>query len=255
MARRPRLPELAAALAATLALSACGGSGGSDVLSASTKKLDDVRSGVLALRLVIQPHGGAGTHPFGFALEGPFALGDGTPRAKMTYTQIANGRTGTATVVLDGSGGHVDSNGQRHDLTGSELTSFRSATRSVATGGGLRLADWATSATQRSCGADAVCVEGDLDPGKALAGLTQLQRQLGAQAPDAADTTLEQAVRSSRYTLVAGKQDDQLRRLRMTVDFRMDVPERLRKQLGSFVGATIDFVFRLQRPNADVGLR
>jgi hypothetical protein len=251
--RRPRRLLELAALAAIAALAACGGGGGS-VVSTSSKKLGDVRSGVLALKVVIRPEGGAGKHPFGFKLEGPFMLDSGAPLARMTYTQIANGHTGTAQLVLGPSSGSIESNGHRVSLTAAQLSSFRDATRSAA-GGGLRLSDWVTSADQRDCGSDAVCVKGELDPARALSGILQLQQSLGPTPTVEDSDTLVKAVRSTGYELVAARKDKQFRHVAMTIHFRLDVPAKLRKELGSYVGATIDFAFGLQKPNADVGLR
>jgi hypothetical protein len=250
MQRRPPLRELAAAVA-VVALAGCGGGG--NVLGESSKALDDVHSGVLSLKVVIEPRGGAGKNPFGFELSGPFELGDQT-LARMTYTQIANGTTGTATFVLEKDGGYVEAGGTRHQLTAQQLQQFRGATKEAAGGGGLKLEEWATSMHERDCG-DAVCVAGDLDPVKAIAGLGELQRQVGSGAPAVTDSTgLGDAVRSSRYDLVARKDDKLPQKLSMVVDFEKTVPPKLRRALGSYVGAKVDFRFALARPNEDVGL-
>jgi hypothetical protein len=252
MGRRPPLRELAAALAVA-ALAGCGGGGSGSVLSDSSKALGGVRSGVLSLKVVIEPRGGAGKNPFGFELKGPFTLGD-TTLARMTYTQIANGRTGTATFVLGRNGGYVEANGARHALTAQQLQQFRGATRKAAGGGGLQLDRWATSVHRSDCG-DAVCVKGDLDPVKAIMGLTQLQRQVGAgAAPVAGSQDLGDAVKSSRYDLVARKSDKVPQKLALVVDFERQVPPKLRRSLGTYAGAKIAFSFALDRPNEDVGL-
>jgi hypothetical protein len=251
MRRRRPHRELFAALAVA-ALAGCGG-GSNNVLGDSSKALDKVHSGVLSLKILIVPRGGAGKHPFGFELKGPFALGDKT-LARMTYTQIANGKSGTATFVLQADGGYVESNGTRHTLTPQELQQFRGATKEAAGGGGLKLEEWATSVHQHDCG-PAVCVDGGLDPGKTIAGLGELQRQVGSGAPPVADAKgLDGAVRSSRYALVARKDDKLPQRLSMSVDFEKTVPPKLRRTLGSYVGAKLDFAFALERPNEDVGL-
>jgi hypothetical protein len=248
--RRPRR-ELVAAVAVAV-LAGCGGGGGS-VLGDSSKALDDVHSGVLSLKVVIEPRGGAGKNPFGFELRGPFELGDRT-LARMTYTQIANGTTGTATFVLEEDGGYVEANGTRRPLTAQQLRQFRGATEQAAGGGGLKLEQWATSVDERECG-DAVCVDGDLDPAKAIAGLSELQRQVGSGGQPAADASdLGDAVKSSRYELVARKEDKLPQKLSMVVDFEKQVPPKLRRALGSYVGAKVDFRFALERANEDVGL-
>jgi hypothetical protein len=223
------------------------------VLSESSKALGGVHSGVLSLGVLIEPSGGAGKHPFGFELKGPFQLGD-KARARMTYTQIANGRQGLATIVLGENGGYIESNGTRHELTAQELTQLRGATREAASGGGLQLDDWATSVKQHDCG-DAICVDGDLDPAKALAGVAQLQQQVTASVPKLKNSdSLKAALRSSRYHLVAAKDGKLPRSVSMTIDFHKTVPPKLRRTLGSYVGAKIDFDFSLARANEDVGL-
>jgi hypothetical protein len=248
----PRVRDLAV-LAALVGLAGCGG-GGNSVVSTSTKKLGDVHSGILALKVLVRPEGGAGRHPFGFELKGPFSFGKGAPLARMTYTQIANGTTGSATLVLGPASGYVESNGRRRTLTAVQLRAFRDAAQSAASGGGLNLRDWATSARQRDCGTDAVCVDGELDPAKALGGMLQLQESLGPATVVEDSDTLVKAVRSTSYNLVAAKKDKQLRHLAIAIHFRLDVPRKLRAGLGRYVGATIEFAFGLQKPNADVGL-
>jgi hypothetical protein len=247
--RPPHLAELAVGLAVVVAVAGCGSKAG--VLSDSTRELDRVHSGVLTLKVMIDPAGGAGKNPFGFELKGPFTFGAKT-LAHMTYTQMANGKTGTATFVLGANGGYVEANGTRRPLTRAELVQFRGAAKNAVGGGGLNLDAWATSLHQETCG-EAVCVSGNLDPAKAIMGLTQLERQVGSSAQTVKDSpTLEGAVRSSRYTLVARKSDKMPQRITMTVDFHKTVPLKLRRVLGSYVGAKVIFDFALARANENV---
>ena len=252
MRRRPRLllAELAL-LGLAIAAAGCGGTS-NDIVASSTNGLATVRTGVLSLGILIRPEGGAGRHPFGFQLRGPFSLAGSAPRARMTYRQIANGHVGTATVVLGPSSGYVEADGQRRPLTAAQLSSYRTAAESAAGGGGLPLREWVKSQHEQPCGTN-VCVTGALDPAKALTGLLDLEGSLGK--PVQTSDALVRAVRSARYQLVASKGANELRRLSMAIAFRLPVPANLRPSLGASVGATIDFQFGLAKPNADVGLR
>lgn len=250
MLRRPRLPELGTAAVVAL-VAGCGGGGG-NTLAESSKALDHVHSGILSLSVTMTPSG-TGHNPFGFELTGPFRLGKPT-LARMVYTQIANGHRGSATVVLGRTSGYVESGGHRRPLTNSELQRLRGTARAAAVGGGLKLDEWVTSRHERSCG-DAICVDGELDPAKAIAGLTQLQQAVAAPAPAVKeDPSLSSAVQTSRYHLVAAKGDKTPREVTMEIDFHKAVPARLRTVLGSFVGAKLSFRFVLTRPNENVGL-
>ena len=110
-----RLVPLVAVLA--LAASGCGGS--ANVASQTGGNVAKIHSGVLDLRLVVTPHGGGS--PFGFELRGPFALREGKlPVARLALTQIANGKSATATLVSDGRRAWIVSNGDARALVGAD---------------------------------------------------------------------------------------------------------------------------------------
>jgi len=56
---------------------------------------------------------------------------------------------------------------------------------------------------------------------------------------------LTKATRSATFDLYSGKDDRLLRRLRIDVDFGLDVPKELRAALGTVVGANVLFELSL----------
>jgi hypothetical protein len=239
---------------AALALAGCGGKGERGVVAKTADKIGQIRSGTLHVELLVTPHAPKATTPFGYKLDGPFAFGD-KPTAKVRYTQIANGKEGTATLVLDGSGGSViTETGARRPMSAAQVASLRAQMRAVHSGGVLNIDDWVKSAHTTSCsGASAGvrCVSGDLDPVKLVNGLAGLAGP-GFVVSGAEEKQLRDAMRSATYYLATGKQDSLLRDLRVNADLGLNVPQSLSSALGSLVGATFEFRLAVDRPN---GLR
>ena len=249
----------AAGLALALAgLAGCGGGGGGPV-EATADKLGEIRSGELFLRLVVDPRGEAGEEPFGFELEGPFALAEdegALPTARITYTQIANGREGAATFIADGENGFVEVDGTAYELSDADEDDLR------AVGGegddpldDLDLGNWFVDpeesdgpdgTTQVRAGVDVVNVAND------LIALTNGLRDEDLEQVEGSDARrLEEAVKSATLELLTGD-DDLLRRLKLVADIGFDVPEDLREVLTSEVGSKFEFELRIEKPNEPV---
>ena len=238
-----------------LALTACGGSSGREVLRDASANLGKIRSGVLHAKLLVQPRVATARQPFGFTIDGPFRFGE-QPTANVTYVQIANGRRATAKLVVSPDGGYVLTNGVRRTLATSQLDDLRQTMRAVRAGGSIvDVSDWVKSSHSTDCpDADAPvdCVKGDLDPVEAVNGFLAL-----AQATGRADSTLGQAdaeqlreaVQEATFFVMAGKQDRLLRDLRIDLELALDVPEALRGFLGRLVGADVRFELAVDRPN------
>jgi hypothetical protein len=239
-----------------LALSACGGSSGRDVLRDASENLGTIRSGVIHARFFVQPRGAAPNKPFGFTVDGPFRFGE-QESAKVTYVQIANGRRATTKLVVSPSGGYIVADGQRRTLDGSQLDGARRTLRAVRAGGSIvDVSSWVKSSKSTDCpAADAAvrCVRGDLDPVEAVNGLLALEQAtarccagLGSGNAD----QLSKAVRKATFFVMAGKEDKLLRDLRIDLEMAVEVPESLRGFLGRLIGADVRFELRLDRPNA-----
>ncbi len=233
-----------------LAASGCGGSSASGVVSATGKNVAKIHSGVLDLKLVVTPHGGG--KPFGFELKGPFALRAGKPPlARIVYTQMTNGKPATATLVSNGQHLWVISNGRTKELSAAQAEGLSFS------GGfsGMDIGSWIRSPKMTSDGATLDRVTGDLDVVAAANGLTGVAALAGRNVPTIQGDDakrLEAATKTSKVELLTTKGDRLLRRLMVSADLGFRVPTSLSRALGTSVGAKIDFVLAVARPNSRV---
>jgi len=256
-----------AACAAFLAvglLAGCGGGGGSakDVLAKTAANLGKIRSGVLHVELLVTPHGKRLGGPTGFRLDGPFSLSSGGPLpvARISYTQLASGRSATATVVSTGKKGYVQSAGKTYAFTPAQAAQLHAAAGQLGSSGSVSrvvLDRWIRNPTLSDGGqvggTDTDRVHADLDVVQTVNGLLRLSRSAGVQQISGANADrLSKAVRSSSFDLYTGKKDRLLRRTTIDVAFAFAVPANLRRALGSLVGARIRFVLAVDRPNSPV---
>jgi hypothetical protein len=239
-----------------LALSACGGSSGRDVLRDASESLGTIRSGVIHARLLVQPRGVG--QPYGFTIDGPFRFGD-QPTANVTYVQIANGRRETQKLVVSPNGGYVVGKGEHRALNAAELDGVRQTMRAVRAGGSIvDVSSWVKSAESTNCPNSDVpiaCVKGELDPLEAANGLLTIAQALGTPSgnptiQNADPEQLRDAVRKATYFVMAGKDDKLLRDLRIDLGLAADVTAARRGFNGRLIGADVRFELRLDRPNA-----
>jgi hypothetical protein len=175
----------------------------------------------------------------------------------MTYTQIANGTSGTATFVLNGTTGSVDSNGSHRNLTAQQVNQIAGAAQIARSSAGtaLDVQHWVREAHNTSCPSSdsgARCVTGTLDPVETVNGLLALTRgETGAISGAEADR-LKKSVKSATFFLASGKKDSLLRELRIDFDVGLDVPQTLQQALGNIVGAKVEFRLAIDRPNTAV---
>lgn len=252
-----RIAGVVLACAALLTAAGCGGSSAASAVSETTDNLAKIRSGVLDLKLLVTPRSG---DAFGFELKGPFSLRPGKlPVARIEYTQTANGRSATATFVSDGARAWVVANGTTTELSEQQAASLTTLggnrDRGLAqfeVGRWLRdpqVADEGDS-TERITGTlDVVAAANDLMGLAALAGRDSTRIE-GADAD-----RLREATRDSSVEVVTGKDDRLLRRLALSADLGFDVPQSLEHTLGTTVGAKIEFLLAVDRPNTPVQVR
>jgi hypothetical protein len=232
------------------ALAGCGGSG--NVVSQTGSNVSKIKSGVLDLKLMVQPHGGGS--PFGFELKGPFALrtgGEGLPVARIAYTQTANGQSSTATFLSNGKQAWIVSDAGTRKLTSTEA-------RGVSFGGGfsgLDIGSWIKDAKTSPGPPGLERVTGTLDVVAAANGLRGVAGLSGRNVPEISGddaTRLRDATKSSSVVLLTTKNEHLLRRLVVTADLGFAVPSSLKQALGSDVGARVDFLLAITRPNSHV---
>ena len=247
-------------------LTACAGGGGDpeEVLAETADKLGEIRSGDLDLSLIVRPRGG---EEFGFELRGPFELPKRgrLPRIRVEYTQVANGRRATVTLVSDGREAHAEAAGRRIELTAEQQEELRSAGAALAARGGLGrlpidawLEDPELSDGGEVGGAETDKIEGKLDPVATVNGLVGLARGFGRglrHVDGASAEQLREATESSRFEVYTGKDDRLLRRLLLEATLGFDVPSDLRRALGEVVGATITFRLGVGNPNEPVNVQ
>jgi hypothetical protein len=234
----------------TLAIAGCGGSSASSVVSATGKNVSKIHSGVLDMRLVVTPRDGE--TPFGFELKGPFSLRSGKPPlARIVYTQMTNGHSAEATLVSNGQHVWVISNGATKELSAAQAEGLSFP------GGfsGMDIGSWIRNAKLKHSAGGLDRVTGTLDVVAAANGLTGVAALAGRSLPaiqgdDA--KRLEAATTSSNVELLTSTSDRLLRRLRVSADLGFHVPAPLSQALGTKVGAKIDFVLAVARPNSHV---
>jgi hypothetical protein len=234
--------RLAAVLLGVAVLGAgCGGGGARDELSKTADRIGKIKSGTISFSLVVTPRGKLAKHPFGFRIHGPFRFGD-RPTARVAYTQIANGKEATATLVLDRDAAYAIANGERRTLSAAQAKELRAAAAGARAGARVAIDDWIDGAD--SCGDH--CVRGSLDVASAVEGLLETA---GADVTLSDDDrkTLADATKDASYRVEA-TDDHLLRELRADVDLGFDVPDRLRDTLGDLVGAKIDLRLSIANP-------
>jgi hypothetical protein len=264
------LSVLALALAAAVALSACGSNGGEDTAQASVQSgLAKIKRGTLSLKFT----GGAGEtdngHDVGFALDGPFDLSGkrGTlPIARLRFRQLRGANEMATTFVSTGERAFVLAGGTTVELGDDQLQSLRLTKPKDNDVAGLHLDEWATGPAQAQAGQmeGGIAVErtdSDVDPVRALNDIFGLARQFGrgvkAIEGQAADD-LRKAVRSARMTLLVGAQDRLVRKLALDISFGTDGPtdpavgQALGQALGDLSAARLHLDLSIDRPNQPI---
>jgi hypothetical protein len=258
----------AALLAACALLAGCAGGGDDpqEVLSETAANLNDIRSGTLHVDFRLEPRGPRGSEPFGFSLDGPFALGGSGPLpvAEIDYTQTVGDASETVTLISTGREAFVRTGGRTYELPPEQTAQLRGAAGQLRAGAGLgefAIDEWIEDAELHDGGevggAETDRVTAELDVVAAVRDLVGLVRQLGRDAPQLSEQDAERladSVRSSRFEVYTGEEDRLLRRLELEVDLGLDVPRELRGALGSLVGAKVVFELGVDDPNSPVSV-
>jgi hypothetical protein len=253
-------------LTAVVLAAGCGGGGDAQgILRQTAARLPQIRSGTLDFRVLVVPRGRSARGKIGFAVHGPFALRarGSLPVLDITYTQLAGDKRATGRLVSNGTSAYAESNGQPVTLSAAQLAELRSATAQIQSNGGLgefRIDDWikhpSVSDGGKVGGARTDHVSADLDVVATANDLLGLGRGLGSSAPQLRGRNAKQltdAVRHSSFDLWTGKKDRLLRRLRVTADVGLNVPQDLARALGDVVGAKVTFELAVSNPNRPVG--
>lgn len=244
-------------------LAACGGGDGdaNAILSQTAASLGKLRSAEsMHMKMLVEPDEG---DPFGFELDGPFALcmGDAAlPTLDVEYTQIANGREATVRLISTGEQGYVEVSGTAYELTDEQEADLHSSCEELGGEGGLaslRVDDWVLD-PEGSSGDDVDTVRGELDVVAVVNDLVDVARAFGGSSLtrlDADDAErIAEATEESSFELESGHDDHLLRRLLLEAELGFDVPEDLREALGDATGARLTFELELEQPNEPVSV-
>ncbi len=251
------------AAAAALLAAGCGGQDANQVIRDTASNMGRIRSGTLDLKLLVTPQGQG--QPFGFTLRGPFKLGTRPlPVLRVRYTQIANGKQATATLVSDGRRGEIVSNGGTSPLSSAQAQQIGAAARQIQGAGGLAglgIESWVKGAKVSDGGTvggaptDKITADLDLvNVANSLIGIARLAGRNVQQLQPGDAKRLADAVRSSSFVLYTGKKDRLLRKADLNAQLGFDVPPSLRAALGSLVGAKVEFDLGVANPNGPVSV-
>ena len=270
MRRRSPGLVLAVATAALVAgVAACGDPGGDgEALTRTARRLDEIRSGVLTLRLMVASGGGGEPgEQVGFELVGPFSLDSigPLPPVELEYTRLRGTERDTLGFTSTGHKAYVRSGGVHYEIPEDRWDGFR-----LDPGEGehpglseLRVDRWVVGGEvvedRQEAGVRVDVIRGDLDVGAALADLLALVRRLGVPAQDAPALLREGdvvhlagAVRSARAEVVTGRSDRLLRRLAFDVALAPREDDPVRPALGALGGARLSLDLRIEDPNKQV---
>lgn len=244
--------RLLPAAAAALAVAGCGSTpGAADTVAATQGGLASIHSGRLGMRLTMAtPSSGE----VGFALAGPFSIGDRGTQARIDDTRLAGPQQATVTVTSTGGRVWVTSGGTTTPVTGDVAAPFGPGTGGAGLDA-LHLDRWVTDPTQSDGpsidGAPTRRVDGHLAAAATLGDLVGLIQASSGRtaAPLAASASqLTAAVRASSFSLVTGRDDHLLRSL----DVSLVLAGTGTPQLGAAFGDVSSLTLRLHLEIHDV---
>jgi len=247
-------------------MSACGGDSSTEdvqddltgALAPVERALDEVESGDIDLAFLVNRAEG---EPVAFEMHGPFEIpssGDGLPVAELTYNQ-RNGPTNNETkFIADGENAWVVTAERTVKIEGKRLDSLKGG-EDVSGLQGLHPTAWFAGEIKESPGEAVGGVKttsygGEVDVLAFLNDIAGLAGNLGAEAPASLEgenaERVRKAIQSSSLEVLAGTDDDILRRVAFEV--KLSPGEDLKEILGDLAGVTLRFEFELVDVNEPV---
>jgi hypothetical protein len=245
-------------IACAVLLAGCGLLGGP--LSDTARKLGDIRSGRMNLRMVATSEGGERS---GFQLQGPFSIPDdeSLPEADFNYTRFTGRTSQTFGFIATGAEAFIKVGNQAYKLPPARANTFRgSENPDDGPLSELNLDRWAPDyEVNPGPNRSTELITGDLDVVTALNDIFRIARDFGAEElqeleGDEAER-VKRAVRSAKLEVLTGKQDRILRRLSMNVDLGAKAPREFGNALEGLLGVRFRLELSIQNPNRDVNVQ
>jgi hypothetical protein len=240
-------------VAVTLLLGACGADPRSELRTAA-ERVDEIRSGVLDLRLSVT----SATDPadrLGFTMRGPFEVAATGLEADLRYRQVAGSTDAEVRLVSGGGRAFVESGGVFYELPVEADAPPAGATTVLEQLGFDR---WAADPTVSEGAAGVRTISSPIAEVETVRGLRGLLDELemaeaaGLVALDGVDErTIERTVRDGTMRVTVGP-DDLLRGLVVRMRFGVDESSPVAEALADVVGAELVLELRIGEPNRPV---
>lgn len=258
------MKRMAAVAAVMLTLASCG-SDATEVVVETADNLEEVRSGLLELRVsAASAPGEDEAAEAGFELIGSFQLPEegALPVADLRYTDIGADEPVTQGFISTGDQAFIEVDGQAYELAPEQtqtLVGTSAADGSLFEGASVDewLIDPELNEGESLDGAEVDRVSGELDVVMALNDLFGIAQRFGASTGfttiegDEAER-LERAVQSSHIEIISGAQDRLLRRLLIEVELAVADEVDLADALGPLTGASFTIDMSISDPNQPI---
>lgn len=245
-----------------------------DVVHSAVGSLAEIKRGEFSIQFTINPRGDDTTaEPAEFRISGPFELDADSklPKAKVQQTVSAGGQEQSVTLITTGEKGYIEIEGKAYELPADAQKSLTESTEELRKSGGGKsqglagldidfnkwLTDPKLSDGRNFDGEDTWKVESPVDIVAAIRDLLKGARALGGatggQVPNVLSGTQEKelrdAVKRAYVEIFAGKDDELLRRVNLTMD--IDTPKGQTNALG-LAGGRLDIAVEIRKPNQPV---
>ena len=258
------MKRLAVAAALMMTLASCGADA-SNVVTETADNLEELRSGLLELRVLAEARPGEEeTAQAGFELIGSFQLPEegALPVADLEYTDVGADEPTTQGFISTGEQAFIEVDGQAYELPPEQsqtLLGTEGNDEPVFQGASVDewLIDPELTEGESIEGAKVDRVSGELDVVTALNDLFGIAQRFGASSVfttiegDEAER-LENAVESSTMEILTGTEDRLLRRLLIEVELALDDEVELAEVLGPLAGTSFIIDMSISEPNQPI---
>jgi hypothetical protein len=251
-------------LLTVLFLGACNSAAG-NVLNETAGSLNEIKSGVMDMRLVAASETDAAPAEVGFELSGPFSMPDPgeLPLADIEYTKFGD-EVSTNRFISTSETAYVETDGTVYELPPEMTAGLIGTEESDNPFDLVELDSWVDEAEldedASNSGVETNQVTADLDVVAALNDIYEVARALGADEtsfPPIEGTSAEHlrnAVRSSSLVLHSGREDGLLRHVSIDIEFAPGEDPELGDILGGVGTTDLHFEFSVDEPNEPVDI-